>query len=131
MFNESQLFSVHQFLRVNGLEVNYNEGAFIFMREKKIGDSRFFDYVSCRILSENMNIVNEKLTYAVAKNRLVWLQYDRKFIFTHSYRLRKLHIYTRIHICRKMLLSYNFFFEGKFRKYDISIKRKHKKLTKI
>ena len=76
MFNESQLFSAPQFLRVNGLEVNYNEGAFIFMREKKIGDSRFFDYVSCRILSENMNIVNEKLTYAVAKNRLVWLQYD-------------------------------------------------------
>ena len=76
MFNESQLFSAPQFLRVNGLEVNYNEGAFIFMKEKKIGDSRFFNDVSCRILSENMNIVNEKLTYALAKNRLVWLQND-------------------------------------------------------
>ena len=76
MFNESQLFSAPQFLRVNGLEVNYNEGAFIFMKEKKIGDSRFFNDVSYRILSENMNIVNEKLTYALAKNRLVWLQND-------------------------------------------------------
>ena len=76
MFNESQLFSAPQFLRVNGLEVNYNQGAFIFMKEKKIGDSRFFNDVSCRILSENMNIVNEKLTYALAKNRLVWLQND-------------------------------------------------------
>ena len=76
MFNESQLFSAPQFLRVNSLEVNYNEGAFIFMKEKKIGDSRFFNDVSCRILSENMNIVNEKLTYALAKNRLVWLQND-------------------------------------------------------
>ena len=40
MFNASQLYSIPQFLRANFYEVNYNEGAFITIKEKK-RDLRF------------------------------------------------------------------------------------------
>ena len=35
MFNVSQLYSIPQFLRANFQEVNYNEQAFITIKEKK------------------------------------------------------------------------------------------------
>ena len=35
MFNVSQLYSITQFLRANFKEVNYNERAFITIKEKK------------------------------------------------------------------------------------------------
>ena len=56
-----------------------------------------------------LNIVNEKLTKTLAKNILFSLQYGiENSIFMSSYRVRKFHIYARIRICGKMLLSYNF-----------------------
>ena len=42
-----------------------------------------------------------------------------------SYHIPKFHIYARIRICGKILLSFSL--KEKFRKYDISIKRKHTK----
>ena len=132
LFNVSQLNSMPQFSRTNFQEVNYNERAFITIKEKK-RDLRFFDHVSCRILLEKnkhlqrkgdqwlvfavkqqkfssfrLNIVNEKLTQTLVKNRLFSLQCDIKYAFEE----------------RCCFLTFSF--EGKFRKY-ISVKRKHTK----
>ena len=105
------------------------------MKEKKI-DPRPFDQVSYWILTKKIYIykhLQRKLT-----NGLFWLQYDvANFIFSlkycqwkvdlnagekslvfvtkrhrkfhhHSYRIRKFHIYAKIRIYGKMLLSYIF-----------------------
>ena len=99
-------------------------------------NARFFDDFSCRILSENVNIFHKKLTnrlfllrYDVKnfifsfkyRQRKVYLYTSKKSLvfitvrhkkfhrkFKSSYRVRKFHIYTRIRICGKMLLSYIF-----------------------
>ena len=130
MFNVSQLYSIPPFLRVNFQEVNYDEQAFITMKDKKeivdssitfpagyyrkninifnekLSNGLHFAVMRQRISSYPLNIVNEKLTQTLAKNCFCSLQYDiENFIFTSSYRLRKFHIYTRIRICGKMLLS--------------------------
>ena len=101
------------------------------MKEKR-RDTRLFDLVCYRILEKNINIFNEKLI-----NDLIWLQYDvanfifslkyrqrkvdlnagekslvfvtkQHFIFKHSYRIRKFHIYARIRICGKDAAFLNF-----------------------
>ena len=60
MFNVSQLYSITPFLRTNFLEVNYNEQAFITIKQKK-RDLRFFDHVSSRILSEKYKRLQRKV----------------------------------------------------------------------
>ena len=57
MFNVSQLYSITQFLRANFKEVNYNERAFITIKEKK-KRSCFLQY----IMGKNINTFNKKLT---------------------------------------------------------------------
>ena len=60
MFNVSQLYSITPFLRTNFLEVNYNEQAFITIKQKK-RDLRFFDHISSRILSEKYKRLQRKV----------------------------------------------------------------------
>ena len=60
MFNVSQLYSIPQFLRVNFRLVNYNELAFITMKERK-KDPRLFDHVSYRILAEKYKHLQRKV----------------------------------------------------------------------
>ena len=49
------------------------------------------------------------MTWTLSKNHFYSLQCDiENFKFTSSYRIRKFHIYAKIHICGKMLLSYIF-----------------------
>ena len=60
MFNVSQLYSIPQFLRANFRLVNYNELAFITMKERK-KDPRLFDHVSYRILAEKYKHLQRKV----------------------------------------------------------------------
>ena len=60
MFNVSQLYSIPQFLRVNFHLVNYNELAFITMKERK-KDPQLFDHVSYRILAEKYKHLQRKV----------------------------------------------------------------------
>ena len=132
MFNVCRLYSIPQFLRANFHYVNYNELAFITMKEKK-RDSRLFDHVFYRILAEkykhlqrkfdqwlvlaairrskfhlfHLNIFNGMLTLTLVKNCLFSSQNDIS-IFTQKYHIQKFHIYARIRKCGKMLLSYIF-----------------------
>ena len=134
MFNVSQLYSIPQFLRANFQEVNYNERAYFTIKEKKkdlcdssitfpagyYGENKnifqrkvdqclVFALMRQKIWSFRLNIVKEKLSETLGKNRLFSLQYYiENFIFTSSYRIRKFHIYAKIHTCGKMLLSYIF-----------------------
>ena len=77
MFNVSQLYSIPQVLRINFQEVNYNEQAFITIKEKK-GDLRFFDCVSCRILSDKYKHLQRKvdqcLVFAVIRQKISCFQ---------------------------------------------------------
>ena len=135
-------------MRANFWSVNYNERAFITMKEKKeVVDSSIS--FPARYYWKNIVIFNEKLT-----NCLFSLQYDvANFIFSFKYRQQKvdqnvsekLLIFVTI---RQKILSLNFSyltrkfqiyafverccfltfsFEGKFRGCDISVKRKHTK----
>ena len=63
-----------------------------------------------------------KVDLNTSKKSLVSLQYDiENFIFTSSYRIWTFHIYAE----RCGFLTFSF--EGKLRKYDISVKRKNTK----
>ena len=55
-----QLYSIPQFLRTNFKEVNYNERTLLPQRRKK-RDLRFFDHVSCWILSEKFKHLQRKV----------------------------------------------------------------------
>ena len=133
MFNVSQLHSVPQLLRANFHYVNYNELAFTTMKKKKTDPRLFEDQVSYRILVKKYKHLQRKIDqwlvswqYYVAnfifsvkyrqrkvdinegEKSLVFVtkrKFIEKFIFMHSYGIRKIHIYARIRICGKMLLS--------------------------
>ena len=60
MFNVSQLYSIPQFLRANFRLVNYNELAFITMKERK-KDPPLFDHISYRILAEKYKHLQRKV----------------------------------------------------------------------
>ena len=124
------------------------------MKEKEI-ESRFFDHVSCRIISEKRNIFNEKLT-----NCLFSQQYNVKhFLFLFKYHQQKVELNTSKKLfvfvskwqksssLRTTIVYKNFVFtweytfaerccfltftfEGMFSKYGISVKRKHAKTNK-
>ena len=80
--------------------------------------------------SFHLNIINEKLTKILTKNCLFSLQYNIKtFIFTYSYHIRKFRAHKR-HSQEDSFCFLRFLFEGNFRKYDISVLRKHTKTNK-
>ena len=111
-------------------EVNYDERAFITLKEKKKIDDSMTLFPE-GYYRKNMNIFNEKLKMAcfccntteyfifslkyrqrkvdlnTSKESLVFVTIQ-SFIFTTSYRIRKFDIYAKTCICRKMLVSYIF-----------------------
>ena len=75
MFSVCQLYSIPQFLRTNFQEVNYIERTFITIKKKKKGHLRFFDHISCRILSEKYKHLHRKvdqwLVFAVIRQKFL------------------------------------------------------------
>ena len=73
LLNVSQLNSIPQFLRTSFQEVNYNNRAFITIKEKK-KRSGFFHHVSCRILSQKYKHIQRKvdqwLVFAVIRQKI-------------------------------------------------------------
>ena len=126
MFNVSQLYSIPQFLRTNFQGVNYNERAFITIKEKKkrsvILRSRFLQDIIGKIKTSSNK------SWPKHQRKIPCFRYNttETFIFMSSYRIRKFHIYARIRICGKILLSYIFVWR-KAQKIWYSVKWKHTK----
>ena len=145
MFNVRQLYSIPQFLRTNFQEANHNARVFSTIKEKKKWDLRFFDHVSCRILSEKYKHLccNTTENYIISlkhRQRKVDLNASKESLVFVTMRHRKFYLYVQLSHTKISYLRKNthlqkccflkFPFEEKFRKYYVSVKRKHRKLTK-
>ena len=110
------------------------------LRRKR--DPRFFDHVSCRILLEKYKHLQRKvdqwLVFAVIRQKMssVDLNASEKSLVFVTIRHRKFHLYVQLSYTKISKLRKNahlwkdtafLHFEGKFRKCDISVKRKHTK----
>ena len=142
MFNVRQLYSIPQFLRTNFQEANHNARVFSTIKEKKKWDLRFFDHVSCRILSEKYKHLccNTTENYIISlkhRQRKVDLNASKESLVFVTMRHRKFYLYVQLSHTKISYLRKNthlqkccflkFPFEEKFRKYYVSVKRKHTK----
>ena len=86
---------------------------------------RVMSFKMSKILSFRLNVVNKKLTWTPAKNHLFLLQCQilslRTIIVYENF------IFTREYAFAERCCFLTFSFEGKFRKYYISVKRKQTK----
>ena len=149
LLNVSQLYSIPQFLRASFQEVNYNERAFITLKEQK-KDLQFYDHVSWRILEKyeylqrkvekwlgfavmrqknssfRLNIVKEA-DLNTSKKLLVFVTIRQKISSLRPAIIYENFIFTQKYAFAERCCFLTFLFEGKFRKYDIFVKRKHTK----
>ena len=147
LLNVSQLYSIPQFLRASFQEVNYNERAFITLKEQKKKDIRFYDHVSWRILEkyeylqrkvEKWLVIPQKNSYFrlnivkeadlnTSKKSLVFITIRQKTSSLRPAIVYENFIFTQKYAFAERCCFLKFSFERKFRKYDISVKRKHTK----
>ena len=138
------IMTIPQFLSANFQEVNYNERVFIAIFNNPVFESKvdcneracitlkekkkILDVsitFSARYFRKNINIVNEKLTQTLAKNLLFFYNTTQKNSSLHTNLIYKkcthLFIFTQECTFAERCCFPTFSFEGKFRKYDISV----------
>ena len=101
--------------------------------QRKVDQWLVFAEMRQKITSFRLNIINKKLTKIPAKNHLFLLQYDIDLRIS-SLRQAIIHenfIFTQKYAFVERCCFPTFSFEGKLRKYDISMKRKHTKTNEI
>ena len=155
MFNENQLYSIPQFLRANFHQINDNELAFTTIRRKKwiLDTSITFptEYQQKKYKHLQLKLTNDLFQLQCdlpnfifslkCRQRKVDLNAGEKPLVFVTKQHRKFHLYAQLSYAKISYLRKNthlrkdaaflhFQFEGKFKKYDISEKRKHTKTNK-